>query len=318
MTEEHSTALGICPDPLDSFEFDRAAYRPKMKSVPDTSEHFTIRRQAFDNTRDARFFFPSREHAEALARCAFMVGDGNMGIGLLGGEIGCGKTLVRTVLQKKLSTERFLVLSVENCLFGFDDLLLEIVSQLHGERLYPRDLPDRYSRIAAFKDCLVKKIAHSSRHLLIILDEAQQLDARSLEALKGLTNITPERQNLFSLLLIGQPEIHATIRRLPQFEQRVGLRYHLNRLSLEDTGAYLKHRLRIAGLAGSQPFTSSAVEAVYDHSLGVPREINRIAKLALDHAIANQLPRADASIVNMVGEDLSWHDEPKIALASGL
>jgi general secretion pathway protein A len=317
MIESNSTALGICAVPLDSFEFDQAAYRPKKEVTPIMRENFTVKRQAFDNTRDARFFFPSREHAEALARCAFMVDDGNMGIGLLSGEIGCGKTLVRTVLQKKLSTDRFLVLSLENSLFGFDDLLLEIVSQLRGERLYPRDLPDRYSRIAAFKDCLVKKIAHSSRHLLIILDEAQQLDARSLESLKGLTNITPERQNLFSLLLVAQPEVHAVIRRLPQFEQRVGLRYHLNRLSLEDTGAYLKHRLRIAGLAGRQPFTSAAAEAVYEYSQGVPREINRIAKLALDHAVANRLPRIDAGIVNMVGEDLACHGRVGLAIASG-
>jgi len=317
MTEGYSTALGICAVPLDSFEFDQAAYRPKKEVTPKMREKFTVKRQAFDNTRDARFFFPSREHAEALARCAFMVDDGNMGIGLLSGEIGCGKTLVRTVLQKKLSTERFLVLSLENCLFGFDDLLLEVVSQLRGERLYPRDLPDRYSRIAAFKDCLVKNVAHSSRHLLIILDEAQQLDARSLEALKGLTNITPERQNLFSLLLVGQPEIHAVIRRLPQFEQRVGLRYHLNRLSLEDTGAYLIHRLRIAGLAGPQPFTSSAAEAIFEYSQGVPRDINRIAKLTLDHAIANRLPRVDARIVKVVGEDLARHGRAGLAIASG-
>ena len=318
MIESLSTALGVCPHPLDSFEFDLAVDALRSEARSDVHAGISVKREAFDNTRDARFFFPSKEHAEALARCAFMVDDGNMGIGLLSGEIGCGKTLVRTVLQRKLSKERFLVLSLENCLFEFDDLLLEILSQIRGERLYPRDLPDRYSRIAAFKDFLVQRVARSSRHLLIILDEAQQLDLRSLEALKGLTNITPERRNLFSLLLVGQPEIHTRIRRLPQFEQRVGLRYHLNRLSLEDTAAYLRHRLTVAGLSGPQPFTDSAVNAVFEYSDGIPREINRVAKLALDHAITHQLTRIDHNLVSVVGEDLGGHDEDRLPLVSGL
>jgi general secretion pathway protein A len=276
MIESLSTALGVCPHPLDSFEFDLAADALRRRTRFDVQAGISIKREAFDNTRDARFFFPSKEHTEALARCAFMVDDGNMGIGLLSGEIGCGKTLVRTVLQKKLSKERFLVLSLENCLFGFDDLLLEILSQIRGERLYPHDLPDRYSRIAAFKDCLVQKVARASRHLLIVLDEAQQLDLRSLEA------------------------------------------YHLNHLSLEDTAAYLRHRLSVAGLAGPQPFTDSAVNAIFEYSHGIPREINRVAKLALDHAIAHQMSRIDHNLVSVVGEDLSGRDEVRLPLVSGL
>jgi hypothetical protein len=86
MIESLSTALGVCPHPLDSFEFDLAADALRRRTRFDVQAGISIKREAFDNTRDARFFFPSKEHAEALARCAFMVDDGNMGIGLLSGE----------------------------------------------------------------------------------------------------------------------------------------------------------------------------------------------------------------------------------------
>jgi general secretion pathway protein A len=111
-------------------------------------------RQPFDNTRDTRYFFPSSGHAEALSRLLVLAEDRNMGMGLLTGEIGSGKTLLRTVLHTRIGADQHLRVSIENGLLGFDDLLLEIISQMRGERVESRDLADRYSRLAAFKRLL--------------------------------------------------------------------------------------------------------------------------------------------------------------------
>ena len=81
----------------------------------------------FDNTRDTRYFFPSAGHAEALSRLQFLAEDRNMGLGLLTGEIGSGKTLLRTLLHARLSPETHVRVSIENGLLGFDDLLLEML-----------------------------------------------------------------------------------------------------------------------------------------------------------------------------------------------
>ncbi|MDH3831699.1 MAG: AAA family ATPase, partial [Gammaproteobacteria bacterium] len=176
-------------------------------SVDQQPAGIVLQQQPFDNTRDSNYFFASSGHAEALSRLNFLVEDRNMGIGLLTGEIGCGKTVTRTMLHRQLARPAHIVVSLENCLLEFDDLLLEIISQMRSQRATSAELPDRYSRLSAFKQILMRQVAESNRHLVIMLDEAQQLSQASIEALKGLTNITSERQNFLTLILIGQPEL---------------------------------------------------------------------------------------------------------------
>jgi len=277
---------------------------------PGTEQQATgivVRKQPFDNTRDTDYFFASSGHAEALSRLGFLVDDRNMGMGLLTGEIGCGKTVTRTMLHRQLARPVHMVVSLENCLLEFDDLLLEIISQMRGERATSAELPDRYSRLTTFKQVLMRRVAEPGRHLVILLDEAQQLSHASIEALKGLTNIASERQNFLTLILIGQPELRSSIRQLPQVDQRISLRYHLNAMSHDETRRYLEHRLQVAGLQGPVPFEDAAVRLLFESSGGVPREINRICKLALDHARANKLSMLDADIINSVTDDLRRH-----------
>ncbi len=264
-------------------------------------------RQPFDNTRDTRYFFHSSGHAEALSRLLFLAEDRNMGMGLLTGEIGSGKTLLRTVLHSRLGGEQHLRVSVENGLLGFDDLLLEIISQMRGERVEARDLADRYSRLSTFKRLLTELVANRDRHLVVLLDEAQQLDPASLDALKGLTNIASERQNFLTVILIGQPELRQRVRRLPQVDQRISLRYHLGALAQDEIEPYLRHRLEVAGYQGRFPFSAEAMELLHRSSRGIPREINRIGKLALEHVRNQGLGDFDEAVIATVVKDLRRH-----------
>ena len=261
----------------------------------------------FDNVRDTRFFYPSSVHGEALSRLLFLAEDGNMGIGMLTGEIGAGKTILRTVLHSRLDNRDHVRVSIENCLLDFDDLLLEIISQIRGERQYPQDYPDRYTRLAAFKKILSDEIVNNGKHLVILLDEAQQFEPRTLEAIKGLTNIASERQNFLTLILIGQPELRSLVRRVPQVDQRISLRYHLGALEPQDMRPYLEHRLHSAGWQGDCPFDPDAVQLLHQVSRGIPREINRICKLALEHALRNQQKRIRLAAIDAVVNDLRRH-----------
>jgi len=258
----------------------------------------------FDSTRDTRYFFPSAGHAEALSRLQFLADDRNMGMGLLTGEIGSGKTLLRTVLHSRLSPESHVRVSIENGLLDFDDLLLEILSQVQSQRLRASDYPDRYSRLAAFKRLLTEQVVGRGRHLVILLDEAQQLDLRCLDAIKGLTNISSERQNYLTVILIGQPELRGHLRRIPQVDQRVSLRFHLTALTAEETGEYIRHRLAVAGYRGPFPFDDQALDNLFDASHGIPREINRICKIALEHVLAQDLGRFTGPAIATVVDDL--------------
>ena len=261
----------------------------------------------FDNTRDTRYFFPSAGHAEALSRLMFLAEDRNMGMGLLTGEIGSGKTMLRTVLHARLSPETHTRVSIENSLLGFDDLLLEILSQIQGQRLRAADYPDRYSRLAAFKRVLTEQVAGHGRHLVILLDEAQQLDLPCLESVKGLTNIASERQNFLTVILVGQPELRERLQGLPQVDQRVSLRFHLAALTVDETREYVRHRLSVSGYQGEFPFEPAALEALFRASRGIPREVNRICKIALAHLLTAGLGRFTTDAIATVVADLRRH-----------
>ena len=266
--------------------------------------YFKLLDQPFDNTRDTRFFYESDGHGEALSRLLFLTQDKNMGMGMLTGEIGCGKTITRTVLHNRLPASGYKVVSLENCLLDFDGLLLEILSQLENQRINPDDLPDRYSRLSAFKKALVDDIHKAGKHLVLLLDEAQMLTDESLDRLKGLTHISSERANFLSVILIGQPELRTQIKRMPQVDQRISLRYHLNPLAPEEVPRYLMFRMKVAGLNGPAAFTQESVQIIADASRGIPREINRICKLGMDHAFSHSLPRLDSRVIELVVRDL--------------
>jgi general secretion pathway protein A len=314
---ELAVDLSDCQHRLDQLEARVAGQGTKLSGRPFTAaatppgetsanrrQAETARLPAFDNTRDTRFFYPSASHAEALSRLFLLTQDRNMGIGVLTGEIGTGKTLLRTLLFARLGDGRHLRVSIENSLLDFDGLLLEILSQMRGERLASIDFPDRYSRLAELKRLLLEQVASRDRHLVLLIDEAQQLEPQTLEALKCLTNITSERQNFLTLILIGQPELRAQLRELPEVSQRVSLSFHLGGLDRLETGYYVRHRLRTAGFGDDVAVSDSALDLLYQTTAGIPREINRIGKLVLDQMLNQGIDVLDEPLVQLVIEDL--------------
>ncbi|WP_462320479.1 ExeA family protein [Halochromatium sp.] len=309
---ELETELKAQPAVAQTQEEDASQQPPSPESPSTEPVEAALRpdnppQPAFENTRDTRFFFPSSAHAEALSRLFLLAQDRNMGIGLLTGEIGSGKTLLRTLLYARLTDSEHLRVSIENSLLDFDGLLLEILSQIQGERLAASNFPDRYTRLAAFKRLLSEQVASRNRHLVILVDEAQQLATETIEGLKALTNIASERQNFLTLILIGQPELRTKLKQLPQVDQRISLRFHLEGLDRAETGYYIRHRLRVAGFRGEPPVTEHAVQLVHQATRGIPREINRLCKLALAHLITHNGGKLDEETVSIIVDDLRRH-----------
>jgi MSHA biogenesis protein MshM len=238
----------------------------------------------FANTRDSRFYFNSASHEAAFDQLKEMLEDGNQGWGSLSSFPGLGKTLLRTLLHRSLDPNRFIAISIENSLLDFDQLLLEVISQISGERAYTSDFPDRYSRLAEFKMLLTEHLVQSGRHLVLLLDEAQDLAVETLDKLRHLSNICAEQSNLMSIILIGDTGLDSKLRGLPALGQRVAVRVTLSALNIEQTGAYVQHRLNVAG--NQQPFSigDNDLQSLYRVSRGIPREINMILKQAMNLA----------------------------------
>jgi general secretion pathway protein A len=230
-----------------------------------------------------------------------------MNMGLLTGEVGSGKTLTKNVLNNSLSRNHFEVINFENSSFCFNDLLYDIVNRITfrdarlafmQEETAPRN--DKYLLVQQFKKKLEVLFFEEKRHLVIIFDEAQQIEEQVLDEIKNLTNLSSPTENYLSIFFVGQPELREKIRRLKQVDQRIFLRFHLNNLDFNGTTKYIQHRLRVAGLESGSCFTSLAYEMLFRTTGGVPREINRFCKLAFNYGFAknlNEISREDLQVI---------------------
>jgi general secretion pathway protein A len=143
----------------------------------------------------------------------------------------------------------------------------------------------------------------------LIFDEAQEMSLITLNELKLLTNLNGGGQNYLTIILLGQPELRALVAKLPAIDQRISLRFHLRSLSLEDADAYIAHRLRIAGHPAGDLFAPETIATAHRVSKGVPRELNRLAKLALEYAWLCEMPFVEESALVTIVRDLSRHQQ---------
>ncbi|NQU11417.1 AAA family ATPase [bacterium] len=264
-------------------------------------EYWRLRERPFEATWDARFFFLSRDHDEALNRLLFLVGEQTMNMGMLTGQIGCGKTITRAAFAERLDPREFCVVTQENSNFGFKDLLIYMVNSLNGATAGSRMTKFAlYERLRA----LVQKLQAEQRHLVLLFDEAQEMSLPTLNELKLLTNFNGAGQAVLTIILLGQPELRHKVAQLPAIDQRISLRFHLGPMTREEVAGYLEHRLRQAGREQGDLFTEEAVNRAHAVSRGIPRELNRLAKLALEYAWLQEMSRVTVDAVDTVALDL--------------
>ncbi|MBF0197285.1 MAG: AAA family ATPase [Planctomycetes bacterium] len=268
-------------------------------------EFYSLTSKPFVNACNPDFYYEGYDHIEALNRLIFLIEEGDMNFGMLTGEIGCGKTMTRQMLKRRLDQDLFEVIDMDNSNLDFNYLLLEMIHKLSpddvGENL-PED--NIYHLLQEFQYLLDSKIRCENRSLVVILDEAQQLSAEALIELKNLTNIDSDCEGSITIILVGQPELRSLVKSLPQIDQRVSLRFHLNPLSVVDVRGYVATRLRKAGHETGELFTQDAIMYVAAETHGIPREINRVCQLSLNFAFSQQLEIIDLEAVKAVIADL--------------
>jgi len=269
----------------------------------DLLTYWQLRERPFETVWDSRFFFPSRAHEEALNRLCYLASEQSMNIGLLTGDIGCGKTLTCSVFREQLDPARYCVAYFDHVRFDFEDIVMGLLSALDSP------VPPGIGRFALWQ-CLVMaldRLEQSGRHCIAIFDEAQDFDANTLRELKALTNLNGRGRAPITLIFTGQPELQRHIATVSSLWQRIGLRFHLRALSREESDAYLAHRLRVAGHGDGGVFTEEALSYFFWQSHGVPRELNRLAKLAIEHAWVSEHDRVTFDAVDAIFNDEERH-----------
>jgi general secretion pathway protein A len=239
---------------------------------------FGLSEKPFAITPDPRYLYLSERHAEALAHLLYGI-DGAGGFVQLTGEVGTGKTTTIRGLLADLPEHADIALILNPRLTPLE-FLASICDELHvalpdAARASVKDIVDHLNRFLL--------AAHGrGRRVVVIVDEAQQLSAEVLEQVRLLTNLETATTKLLQIILVGQPELRDLLERndLRQLAQRITGRYHLDPLSADESAAYIRHRLRVAGATG-EVFTPSALAVAHQCAGGVPRLLNVIADRAL-------------------------------------
>lgn len=270
-------------------------------------EHFGLKARPFEIVTDPRFFYASREHEEALARLLYLVNEESMYFGMLTGEIGSGKSITRRVFTQRIDRRRHYVVEFENSGFSFGELIGRLLTQA---RYAPADIPapaETARLYTAVADLMTALAREQGRQLVLLFDEAQDLAPADLAHIKRLSNLNGEIEGHLTCVFIGQPELRAQIAALAPLDQRISLRFHLPHLGEDEIAPYLRHRLIEAGHPDGDLFDPAAIPELFVASGGVPREINRLCKLALDAAAAEKRPRIDQADLSRVIADLRRH-----------
>jgi general secretion pathway protein A len=282
-------------------------------------EHFGLRELPFSLAPDPRYLYLSAQHREALAHLLYGV-QSEGGFVQLTGEVGTGKTTVcRCFLEQLPKSTRAAV--ILNPSLTAEDLLAAICDEFEIPR------PGGPSSLKASLDSINRFLldAHAAgERAVLIVDEAQNLDPVVLEQVRLLTNLETSRHKLLQIILMGQPELRATLARsdLRQLAQRITARFHLQPLSREETAAYVRHRLGVAG-CHDELFPPAVIGRLQRLSRGVPRLINILCDRSLLGAYVQGRYRVDRATLDQAAREVAgktwWEDIPwrPIAVAVG-
>ncbi|RME35949.1 MAG: general secretion pathway protein [Gammaproteobacteria bacterium] len=260
-------------------------------------DFYGLRERPFTLQPDPEFLYLGRRHSTAYTLLEYGICN-QAPITVLTGEIGAGKTtLLRHLLNQLDEGTEVGLISNTHRAFGN---LLEWISLAF-------DLPFEGQSEAAlyrqFVDFLIRRYAQGQQTLLIV-DEAQNMDPATLEELRVISNVNADKDQVLQLVLSGQPELREVLRRpeLEQFAQRVAVDYHLGPLEAEETDAYIRHRLAVAG-GDEELIEPAARRFVHHQSGGIPRLINNLCDLALVYGFAAQQRPVTAELVHEVVQD---------------
>jgi type II secretory pathway predicted ATPase ExeA len=264
-------------------------------------ENFKLNELPFRLSPDPQFLFLSKHHARAKAYMESTIWFTD-GFVVITGEIGAGKTtLIETFLRE---LQKDVVVAQINQTQLSPTAFLQSVLVQFGFSPFKMKKPEVLATLNQF---LIEQYA-AGRKVLLIIDEAQNLNHKVLEEVRMLSGIETTKDKVLRIILAGQPELNEKLDspELVQLVQRVRLRFHLSALSPADTTGYIDHRLEVAGSQGRRIFHEDTYPVIYRYTGGVPRLINTLCDTSMMAAFGGERDTVGLADVQAALEELQW------------
>jgi general secretion pathway protein A len=260
--------------------------------------HWGLTRRAFANTPDPDFVHRTGAYAEGMARLRYDATELRGGLSLITGEIGCGKTMLAQSLAAELAGTATDVVLLPYPKMAPAQLLARL-----AEGLGITDPPRGKLALVEAIGRRLAELHRNGRRPVLVVDEAQLASPSLLEEIRLLTNFEDRQDKHLHVVLLGQPELRERVRKRPQIDQRVSLRFHVEPMERDDVRGYVDHRLRVAGADAGRIFSAEAVDTLAERSGGVPRRLNTLATQSMFVGAMRSIHQIDAELVRDVADD---------------
>lgn len=260
-------------------------------------QYFGLSEAPFALLPDPSFLYLSKDHGMALTLLRYSILN-KQGFTVITGEVGSGKTTLINRIMGELEDD--VTVGLINFTHNSFGELAEWVLMAYGLAYKDRTKVEIYDEFVKF---LIEEY-RQGRRVVLIIDEAQNMGAKVLEEVRMLSNVNAQKDYLLHLILVGQPELKATLERseMRQLAQRVSVFYHLGPLTLAEAQSYVSHRLKAVG-GDTSLFTAGAVEEIWKSARGIPRVMNTLCDLALVYGFSSSVKQIDEAVVSEVLAD---------------
>ncbi|MDH3839239.1 MAG: AAA family ATPase, partial [Desulfobacteraceae bacterium] len=260
--------------------------------------YYNLKSKPFQMSTDPEFLWLGEKHREALAILKYAILE-NKGVLALTGDVGTGKTTLINTLLKNLGED-----TVTATIYDPRLEILDFFNTVAAAFKIEGTFDGKGKFILQFMDFLIKTHERNQK-ILLIIDESQAINEDLLEELRLLSNLEAEYTRLLNIFFVGQNEFVDILQKYENraLRQRVTIRYHIEPLSLNETAAYIKHRLEVSGTT-APIFDSGAIDEIFLFSSGYPRLINIMCDHALLSGYVREVQVINANLIRECREEL--------------
>jgi type II secretory pathway predicted ATPase ExeA len=249
-------------------------------------------------SREVETWFEYRAHQEAFTRLQLVLEHRYLGV--LTGEVGSGKsTLVRRLFHS-LDARQYQTVYMSIAGMKPKDFYGELLRHAGEEAPFSAAKAKRQ-----WEEVLLSRPSHGERQLVVVIDEAQDLNPTMLLELRFVMNQHMDAASLFPLILVGQPELRKVLKmnKYEAVSQRIGMQYHLTGMNREETFGYIRHQCKL-NESPIPVFSEGAMGLVFTFSQGIARIVNHLCNLALLEAMGKNLEVIEESLIGRILADV--------------